>query len=239
MTDLRTPPVNDGDLFSERVRQYSYEKPLRQLVILLAGCGGTYGFDPDTFSSHVERHVTGIDVDTPVLRARTEDRGDLDSWHLGDLRTVPLPPRTFHVVCVPFLIERIPHAELTLDRFIAALKPGGLLLVRFRDRDTAFGFVERLIPGPLRRHLLGESAPSVYEPIASYKGIHLYCVMRGLMVAEEYVSRDTVAHHGPWSGLLTAAARLVAACTGGRLPADHSEVTFVIRKPENRFARLL
>src|SRR5690606_5107099 len=43
-------------------------------------------------------------------------------------------------------IERIPHAELVLDRFVAALKPGGLLLVHLRDRNTAFGFLDRALP---------------------------------------------------------------------------------------------
>jgi SAM-dependent methyltransferase len=243
VTDLRTAPTHDGDPFAQRVREYSYHRPLQRIQVLEAGCGWGRGLD----LGDVERHVTGVDLDEPALRAHTLARSDLDAWHLGDLRTVPLPPREYDVVHAPFLIERIPQAELVLDRFVAALKPGGLLLVRLRDRATAFGFIDRMLPGWLRDRIgapvdriAGELPPTpVYEPVASRKGMRWYCVMRGLMVAEEYVSTDTVAAFGRWTGLIGWLGRIVAALSGHRLTADHSEVTLVIRKPENRFARVI
>ncbi|NVI91027.1 bifunctional 2-polyprenyl-6-hydroxyphenol methylase/3-demethylubiquinol 3-O-methyltransferase UbiG, partial [Actinomadura sp. BRA 177] len=146
MTDLRTPPVSDGDLFSERARQYALEKPLQRIHILEAGCGWGTGLD---LGDH-DHHVTGVDMESPELRAYTCERPDLDTWHLGDLRTAPLPPRAFDIVHASYLIERVPHAELVLDRFVAALKPGGLLLVHLRDRSTAFGFLDRTLPRWLR-----------------------------------------------------------------------------------------
>jgi hypothetical protein len=244
VTDLRTsPPVNAGDPFSERVRQYAYEKPQQRVHILLAGSG--WGGELDLArldAGHVERHITGVDVDTPELRARTQARTDLDSWHLGDLRTVPMPPRAYDIVCAPYLVDRIANAELVLDRFVAALKPGGLMIVQFRDRDTAFGLVDRLLPAPLRSLLqVGPDAapPAVYEAVASYRGLQWYCVMRGLVIAGERTSQDTVHTYGRWAGLVQRLGRLVAALSRGRLTADHAEVTFVIRKPENRFARVL
>ena len=255
MTDLRTAPTHDGDPFAQRVREYYYNRPLQRIHVLEAGCGWGGGLD----LGDLERHVTGVDLDEPALRAHTLVRADLDCWHLGDLRTVPLPPREYDVVHAPFLIERIPQAELVLDRFVAALKPGGLLLVRLRDRATAFGFIDRRLPGWLRARIgapvggvagaapgaaagtaAGELPPTpVYEPVASRKGMRWYCVMRGLVVAEEYVSTDTVAAFGRWTGLIGWLGRMVATLSGNRLTADHSEVTLVIRKPENRFARVI
>jgi hypothetical protein len=244
VTDLRTAPIHDGDPFSQRVREYAYERPLQRIHILEAGCGWGQGLD----LGDLKRSVTGVDVDSPPLRAHTLARSDLDSWHLGDLRTVPLPPRGFDVVHAPFLIERIPQAELVLDRFVAALKPGGLLLVRLRDRATAYGFIDRLLPGRLRARVVGGGCsygaddpppPPVYESVASHRGMQWYCVMRGLMVAEAYVSQDAAAGFGRWNRLLSWLGRTVAALSGGRLTADHSEVTLVIRKPENRFARVI
>lgn len=244
VTDLRTPPVNDGDLFSERARQYAYERPLQPVQILEAGCGWGAGLD----LGDTERHVTGVDMDAPALRAHTQERADLDAWHLGDLRTVPMPPRAYDVVHAPFLIERVPHAELVLDRFVAALRPGGLLLVRLRDRETAFGFLDRMLPGWLREPAWRWAArdgrapaeglpPAVYDRVASYKGMQWYCVMRGLVIAEEYASREALS--GVGHGLAGGLCRLLATVTKGRLTADHSEVTLVIRKPENRFARVI
>lgn len=335
MTDLRTPPVNDGDLFSERARQYVQEKAADRIHVLEAGCGRGSGLDLGD-----GRHlVTGVDMEAPALRAHTSARRDLDTWYLGDLRTVPMPPRAYDVVHASYLIERIPHAELVLDRFVAALKPGGLLLVRLRDRNTAFGFLDRTLPrwprelfwrrlaaaSPARRPATavpgvtaapgtpgtsgapapvtqtvpagpaasaGPAAaaapavpaqaapaaplapaastapavpaqaapaappapagpaeaeppaaasppPAVYEPVASRQGMQWYCVMRGLVISEEYTSRTTLDAAGAGSGLAAALCRIVSAFSRGRLTAGHSEVTLVIRKPENRFARVI
>ncbi|MFC6934064.1 class I SAM-dependent methyltransferase [Actinomadura yumaensis] len=303
MTDLRTPPVNDGDLFSERARQYVQEKAADRIHVLEAGCGRGSGLDLGD-----GRHlVTGVDMEAPALRAHTSARRDLDTWYLGDLRTVPMPPRAYDVVHASYLIERIPHAELVLDRFVAALKPGGLLLVRLRDRNTAFGFLDRTLPrwprelfwrrlgaaSPARRPATrGTSAtaatttpgtsgtagtssssgtpapaaqpvpaaqsvqaaqaaatapavpaqaapaalpapavtveprlpaaasppPAVYEPVASRQGMQWYCVMRGLVISEEYTLRTTLDAAGAGSGLAAALCRLVSAFSRGGSP---------------------
>lgn len=60
-------------------------------------------------------------------------------------------------------------------------------------------------------------------------------LMRGLVIAE----------HQPLGGLrpaprgYLAAQKLVAALSRGRLTAAHEELLYVMRKPENRFARIL
>ncbi|MEU9017591.1 class I SAM-dependent methyltransferase [Actinomadura sp. NPDC048394] len=321
MTDLRTPPVNDGDLFSERARQYALEKPLQRIHILEAGCGWGAGLD----LGDRECLVTGVDLESPELRAHACERPDLDQWHLGDLRTVPMPPRAYDIVHATYLVERVPHAELVLDRFVAALKPGGLLLVHLRDRNTAFGFLDRhlprwmhasgrrrksrparaargaharvpaegqaesaaegapeaavpppgtdIVPAPAPEAAAPDASgqdaagqerpaprrekrrapasapqtgrarrlppPAIYDKVASRQGMQWYCVMRGLMVAEEYTSRQAIDALGAGTGLTDLLCRLVAAASRGRLTADHSDVTLVIRKPENRFARVI
>ncbi|MFB4296080.1 class I SAM-dependent methyltransferase [Actinomadura sp. NTSP31] len=294
MTDLRTPPVNDGDLFSERARQYALEKPLQRIHILEAGCGWGTGLD----LGGRDRLVTGVDLESPELRAHACERPDLDEWHLGDLRTVPMPPRAYDIVHASYLVERVPHAELVLDRFVAALKPGGLLLVHLRDRDTAFGFLDRHLPrwmhaaGRRRRARPARAArgaharvpapadgaaetagpaaepaalaregrpeertappepragrarppqppPAIYDKVASRQGMQWYCVMRGLMISEEYASRQAIDALGAGTGLTDLLCRLVAKASRGRLTADHSDITLVIRKPENRFARVI
>lgn len=251
MTDLRTPPVRDGDILFTHVREHACERPLQRIQILVAGCG--WG---DTLHlGDTDHHVTGVDADVPALRAHTTRRHDLDTWRLGDLRSVPLPPRAYDIVYAPYLIDRVRHAELILDRVIAALRPGGLLLVRLRDRATAHAFLDRVLPGrpPLRGLRPGRPGrpgrhgrwhgdgppPAVYEQVASLEGMRWYCVMRGLLITEEYTSRDTMSGYGRWNGVVRAACRLVSLCSRGRLSWRHSDVTLVIRKPENRYARVL
>jgi hypothetical protein len=234
VTDLRTPPIHDGGLFPARVREYAHERPLQRLSILDAGCGWT---DEIELGS-VECTITGVDDDVPVLCERTRTRRDLDSWQLGDLRTVPMPPRVYDVVRALHLIERIPHAELVLDRFVAALKPGGLMVARFRDRDTAFAYLDRRLPYWLRQLLWHheQAPPAVYDRVASLEGMRWYCMMRGLVISEEYTSRDTMTGFGR---LMGAGFRTLSLLSRNRLTSAYSEVTLVIRKPENRFARII
>ncbi|MGI5225884.1 class I SAM-dependent methyltransferase [Actinoallomurus iriomotensis] len=234
MTDLRTPPIHDGGLFPARVREYALERPMQRLAILDAGCGWAREIE---LAAH-ECVITGVDDDQPPLRAHTESRRDLDSWQLGDLRTVPMPPRVYDVVRASHLIERIAHAELVLDRFVAALKPGGMMVVRFRDRAGAFGYLDRRLPHWLRQLLWHheQPPPAVYDRVASLEGMRWYCMMRGLVIAEEITSRDTVTGFGRVMGI---AFRVVALLGRGRVTSAYSEVTMVIRKPENRFARII
>ncbi|MDN3352518.1 class I SAM-dependent methyltransferase [Actinomadura sp. DC4] len=234
MTDLRTPPIHDGGLFPARVQEYARERPLQRLSILDAGCGWAEEIELDS----VECVITGVDDDLPALCEHTRIRRDLDTWQLGDLRTVPMPPRVYDVVRALHLIERIPHAELVLDRFVAALKPGGLMVVRFRDRETAFGYLDRSLPH-WPRHLLWhheQAPPAVYDRIVSMEGMRWYCMMRGLVIAEEYTSRDTMTGFGRFMGVVVRALSLLSR---NRLTSAYSEVTLVIRKPENRFARII
>jgi Methyltransferase domain len=234
VTDLRTPPIHDGGLFPARVREYADERPFQRLAILDAGCGWAGEIELDS----VECAITGVDDDLPALRAHTRSRRDLDTWQLGDLRTVPMPPRVYDVVRASHLIERIAHAELVLDRFVAALKPGGLMVVRFRDRGTAFGYLDRRLPHWLRQLLWHHEQPpsAVYDRAASLEGMRWYCMMRGLVIAEELTSRDTMSGFGRIMGGVF---QMLSMLGRNRLTSTYSEVTMVIRKPENRFARIL
>ena len=96
-----------------------------------------------------------------------------------------------------FLLERIQNAALVLDRFVAALRPGGLLLLRVRDRDCAAAALDRKAPEPLRRALWarlhpGEPGPfpAVYEPLASARGLQSYATAHGLVIARRDAERS-------------------------------------------------
>ncbi|MEU6999614.1 methyltransferase domain-containing protein [Nonomuraea sp. NPDC046570] len=237
MSEVRSVALS-GDLFGQRIREQWTEQLGRRLDVLHAGCAYQVpGLE------RVETRNTGVDEDLAPIRARLETRADLDAWMLGDLRSVPLPPRSFDVIHIAFLLERIQHTELVLDRMLNALRPGGLMLVRMRDRESAYGVCARITPSWLRRllwpRLVAEGAvgplPAVYEPITSRDGMQAYCLMRGLMITD-----DESATSGPARGRIGGAAvTLVDRLTRGRFPSGHDEVTMVIRKPQNHFARLI
>lgn len=228
-----------GDLFDQRVREQWTEQLGRQLDVLYAGCAHGHGLDLD----RIEARVTAVDEDLTPVRRRLEAESGVDSWNLGDLRTVPITPRSFDVAIVSFLLERIGHSALVLDRVLNGLRPGGLLLLRMRDRQSAYGFCSRVTPRWMRRlawpYLVAEGTPgplpATYERLASRDGLHAFCLTRGLMITDEVRTTS-----GPAMGRVgTAAVGLVDRVSRGRYTSAHDELTMVIRKPHNHFARLI
>lgn len=167
----------------------------------------------------------------------------------GDLRTVPIPARSFDVVHCALLLDRIAHVELVLDRFVAALRPGGLLLLRIRDRDCAVGLLDRMLPRWARRMLWArlfpgrpapcDPFPAVYEKAASDRGIQVFAQLRGLLIVQRETARTVPGGDGLLARAFSATCRLICRVSRGRLTDAHDEVRYVIRKPEDRFTRVV
>ena len=242
------------ELFSRPVHDHAGQALGRPLAVLRAGCQGPareLGLDQLRASGY-EISVTTVDEDGPAARAILAAAGGPSGGPaegpamLGDLRSVPLPPRSFDVVHCVFLLDRIPHATLVLDRFVAALRPGGLLLLRIRDRDCAAATLDRLAPDAVRRYLwarlrAGEPGPfpAVYDPVSSAGGIPAYALSHGLVIVQRETTRSDPGRPGRLSSAVGAAQALIGRLSRGRLTNAHDELLYVIRKPEDRFARLL
>jgi len=241
------PRLAGGDLFGRHTRSYAAENSGEQITILQAGCTTAEDLGTGPLRAAGARlSVSMIDEDSETTRAALAHHQEMRDAILGDLRSVPLPPRAYDIVQCSSLLGRIEHAELVLDRLSAAVKPGGLLLLRIRDRDSAAGFLDRALPGPFRRAIWrkrnpGEPGPhvAVYERLASGRGVQSYVLMHGLVIAERG------ALGGPAGGLprgphgYRTAQRLVAWLSRGRLTSAHEDLLYVIRKPEDRFARII
>ena len=244
---LAAPRLAGDDLFGRHIRSYAAERSGQQIAILQAGCTTAEDLGIEALSAAGARlSISMIDEDSEVTRAAVAQHQHLASAVLGDLRSVPLPPRAYDIVQCSELLTRVEHAELVLDRLLAAVKPGGLLLLRFRDRDSAAGFLDRALPGPAQHaiwHKLrpGEPGPHfpVYERLASARGVQSYVLLHGLVVAERGALGGLAGglSRGPHGYL--AVQKLVAWLSRGRLTAAHEDLLYVIRKPEDRFARIL
>jgi len=239
-----------SDLFARSIRDFAHAHPDKPVKLLQAGCTGPIddlGLD-SLRARNVEVSVRSIDEDHPVTRkaAAGGGQGITSPVMLGDLRTIPLPAREFGIVYCAHLLDRIRHAELVLDRLVAALQPGGLLLLRVRDRECAAGLLDRILPLAARRaiwHWLRPQQagpfPAVYEHLLSAAGVHSYVLGRGLVIAERQALRDRPRRPSrpAWGAPL--ACRLIAAVSRGRRTDDHDDLLYVIRKPESHFARVL
>jgi SAM-dependent methyltransferase len=245
------PPADPSDLFARSIRDYGRQHHGETIKVLQAGCtvpAGDLGLDK-LHASWLDVAIRGIDQDHPVTRKTAQSsasQGAAMPIVLGDMRTIPLPPRSFDIVYSAHLLDRIEHAELVLDRLVAALRPGGLLLLRFRDRECAAGLLDRMLPQVARRaiwHWLRPRQagpfPAVFGPLLSADGMHAFMLARGLVVTERETLRDRPGRPARFAWGAPLACRLIAGLSRGKLPDDHDDLLYVIRKPENRFARVL
>jgi SAM-dependent methyltransferase len=232
-------------LFTQSVLDYAAHRPRDVISVLQFGCVTAAG-DLDLAGGDARRYqfaVTAMDDDNAATRAAVERQPGLGQVILADLRTVPLTPRSVDVVHCCRLLDRISHTDILLSRLVDALRPGGLLLVRTADRQTAAGFLDRTMPRPLRAltwHRLrpGEPGPypAVYEPLTSARGLQAFVTRHGLVISGREATSALATQRRP--GIMASRA-LVSALTRGRLTAAHDELGLVIRKPEDRFARVL
>jgi SAM-dependent methyltransferase len=241
------PRAADSDLFVRHTRAYVADSLGQRISILNAGCATATELGTEALRAEgADVTVSLIEEDGPATRATVARDASLSECIVGDLRTVPLQPRAFDIVQCSSLLERIMHAELVLDRLVEAIKPGGILLLRVGDRDSAGGFLDRVLPQPARRLIWrrrrpGEPGPypAVYDELASTRGIQAYALLRGLVVAERGALGGLAGGLPPGPPGFLPAQKLVAWLSRGRLTADHEELLYVMRKPESRFARVL
>jgi SAM-dependent methyltransferase len=238
---LLTQPTATFDLevFENRIREYAATQS-GALRILEAGCGRQWYLHLEG----IDFHLAGVDLNSDALRMRMEQVGDLDEGIVGDLREVTLEPEHYDMIYCSFVLEHVTGAEQVLDRLLAALKPGGMLLLRIPDGDSVYGFLARRSPFWLhvqykrriqRNKLAGKPGrgpfPTVYDSVVSWKGITDYCARNGLEVADAYSSNFHLDHFRGAAKIADNGMQLVAKASRGRLTADHSNLSLVIRKP--------
>jgi hypothetical protein len=247
MDAKKLPAATLSDLFIRHTHLYADGRAGQPIAILNAGCTTASDLDAERLRSRgADISLSLVDDDEPVTRAAVAARDGLSRAVLGDLRTVSLPPRAYDIIQCSSLLERMCNAELVLDRLIAAIKPGGLLLLRFCDRDSAAGFLERVLPAAIRRVIWrrrwpGEPGPfpAVFEPLVSERGLQSYALMRGLVITERLALGGVAGGLPPGPFFFLVLQKFVAWLSRGRLTAAHEEVCYILRKPENRFARVL
>jgi SAM-dependent methyltransferase len=235
--------------FAEPLRDYTLRGLGQPVSLLQAGCSAPLrelGIG-QLAEGGFEISVTAVDADHPLAKKVLQDTASAyDDVIVGDLRTAPIPQRKYDVVYCALLLERVQHVDLVLDRLVGALKPGGLLLLRTGDRRCAAGLLDRMLPKPARRAIWSRlhpgvpgPFPAVYERSVCDQGIASYSLMRGLVIA----ARDAQLTLPKEPARLSSSVRITCAAiswlTGGRFQAGHDELLYVIRKPQDRFARVV
>ena len=235
--------------FAEPVRDYVLQCPGRPVSVLQAGCLAplrelALG---ELAEGGFEISVTAVDTDQPLARrVLRETQSAYDDVITGDLRTVPVPQRAYDVVYCALLLERVHHVELVLDRLTSALKPGGLLLVRTGDRNSASALLDRVLPGIVRKAVWSRFRPGipgpftpVYEKAVCDEGIASYVLMHGLVIAARASELTRPKRPAGLSSSVRITCAVISWLSRGRFDDSHDELLYVIRKPLDRFARVV
>ena len=211
----------------------------RPLKILEAGCGREWFFPLEGIAFE----LTGVDLDADALKAQVEQRGDLTHALVGDLRTVELAPAQFDVIYNAFVLEHVQGAEVVLQNFARWLRPGGLLVVRFPDRDSAHGLLARLTPHwahvlyyklAWRMKDAGKPGfppyPTIYDRVLSRAALHTFCAQHSLAIQEEFGVGSYRRGHGLIRWITPIVARLVRVLSFGRIHDRYVDLTIIAQK---------
>jgi SAM-dependent methyltransferase len=102
--------------------------------------GGSISFLPPELLAR--SRVTVVDLD-PV---QIDNNRFADTLILGDIQIHRLPPQSVDLVVCYNVIEHLPDVRAALERFLEALRPGGLILIGAPNPHSLSGWVTRFSP---------------------------------------------------------------------------------------------
>jgi SAM-dependent methyltransferase len=230
LPDIKTKP--DERSVDEVVLRYiqDYAQCDKKIEILEAGCGRRWPYD----LSGIGYALTGIDISAEALRIRQGDKNDLHHAVVGDLRTVHFGQDRFDIIYSAFVLEHVSQAPLVLAHFLEWLKPGGLLILKFPDRDSVYGFVARITPFwchvLYKKHLVGNRRagqpgfgpfPTVYGEIIARSAFHVFIGQSNLIIREEY-------GFGSLGGIERLFAKICSWLSFGRLTPEYYNLLYIL-----------
>jgi SAM-dependent methyltransferase len=217
------------EVVGDRIREYARKRG--EIEILEAGCGRRW---PYKFKD-IRYVLTGVDLDPVALRIRQETNKDLDHAILGDLRTIRFEQHRFDIIYSAYVLEHVPHADRVLENFLEWVKPGGIMILKFPDRDSAYGFVTRFTPHWVhivyKRYLDGKPNagkpgfgpyPTLHEAVIARKNFHKFIQRTDLAIREEY-------GFGTLPTFQRLGARVLSGLSFGALTADYKNLLYILQ----------
>jgi SAM-dependent methyltransferase len=209
------------------------------VAILEAGCGRQWAINLDG----LEHTLTGIDLDRRALNGRIDEVKDLDIAIHGDLRdTTIVPAGSYDVIYSAFVLEHVQGAEAALSNFARWLAPGGIMLLRFPEPQSVYGWIVRHTPFRLHvwyhRYLLhlpnaGRPGhppyPTVYNRVLFRNEFHNFCAANNLDIEEEHGTNVFTHHRGILWGVIWAGFRILEIGSLGSLTSKYNDISYVIR----------
>jgi len=211
----------------------------KELTILEAGCGRNWPLN----LGDINYKLLGVDLDADALDFRVNVQKDLDESFVADLQNFDIGDRQVDVIYNSFVLEHVQDAEQMLDNFYNILKPGGLLILRFPDRNTVFGFLTRFSPFWVhvmyKKYIEGIKEagkpgfapyPTHYHKVVSRDGIREYCKTKAMVINEEYGFCAYLVNNNLRTKMIRLIAITVHLLSLGKLPWKYNNLTYVLTK---------
>ncbi len=208
--------------------------------VLEAGCGEY----PSPLGLDGRAQIVGIDI-SPVQLERNE-------WAqekiLGDVTTHDFAAAGFDVIVCWDVLEHLPNPEQALERFVHAVRPGGLVVIKVPNVLSGKGLVTKLSPHWFHvfvyKHVFGYENPGVDDrpPFRTFlrlsiapKALRRFAERRGMAVEmcgtyeadKQQLVRSKVKLGG---GLWRLLRGLIRIATLGYVDPEATELIFVMRK---------
>ena len=242
LLDFRRIWLIKNELLSCLIQYYFSEKS-ESINVLEAGCGRKWFFD----MGKVKFNLTGVDINKKAIEIRKSISGDLDRFVVGDLRNVNFVKESFDLVTCINVLEHIEGAKVVIDNIFSWLKPNGLAILEFPDRDTTFGFVTRNLPHCFHilyyKFIVGDPNvgkpgfgpfPTVYDQIISRNSFLEYCRKYNYKIILEYGIQIGNRKFGRYSSkvrlLFIIFFNIIKFLSFGRLSSSHIGLLYVLQK---------
>jgi SAM-dependent methyltransferase len=209
--------------------------------VLEAGCGQF----PSPLGLDGRAHIVGIDVSRPQL----ERNEWADEKILGDITSFDFAADDFDVIVCWDVLEHLPDPEAALERFVQAVRPGGLVVVKVPNVLSGKGLVTKLSPHWFHvlvyKHVFGYTDPGKDDrpPFRTFlrlaiapRALRRFAARREMLVemcgTYEADKQQMVRAKAKLTGRLWRLARgLVRIVTLGNVDPEATELIFVMRKP--------
>lgn len=209
--------------------------------VLEAGCGQF----PSELGLGDRAQIVGIDVSAPQLERNTWAHEKI----LGDVTAYDFKAGDFDVIACWDVLEHLPKPELALERFVHAVRPGGLVVIKVPNVLSGKGLITKLTPHWFHvlvyKHVFGYTDPGKDDrpPFPTFlrlsiapKSLRRFAERRGMHVemcgTYEADKQENVRRKVGLKGPVWRVARgLVRVVTLGFVDPEATELIFVMRKP--------
>ena len=209
--------------------------------VLEAGCGQY----PSPLGLDAHAQIVGIDVS----RRQLERNKWANEKILGDITTFDFAADDFDVIVCWDVLEHLPNPEAALERFVGAVRTGGLVVVKVPNVLSAKGLITKLSPHwfhvSVYKHVFGYEDPGRDDrpPFRTFlrmaiapEALGRFARRRGMSVemcaTSEADKQEMVRRRLRLTGLLwRVVRRLVRVASLGYVDPEATELIFVMRKP--------